>query len=118
MSEAEVSVAVAIGDHNFSDLKEFALGVPEPKMTAPSAQPLPTIPELPHKSAHSLAHILNPVTHPNDHISATPTPVLHDAESIHSSAFKADASSMDTTSSDIMSIDAKSSTAMSICVMS
>ncbi|KAF7972553.1 hypothetical protein HWV62_17764 [Athelia sp. TMB] len=110
LNEPEVSLAVAIGDHNFSDLREFALSSDSGATMAHAASMVEHPSSGP--SAFAIENLLNPVTHDDDD-EATNLPTLipdhDDTKSMQSVSFEADVSSMDATSADIMSINAPSS---------
>ncbi|KAF7967018.1 hypothetical protein HWV62_36215, partial [Athelia sp. TMB] len=107
LNEPEISLAIGIGDHNFPDLKQFALG------SDPGTSVIQMAPSTEQKSSDSsafaLSNILNPVTH-TDQIPTTPAVIPYDDTGFTGSTpFEADVSSMDTTSVDIISINATSS---------
>lgn len=122
VDEPDISEAVAFGDHNFTDLKEFAL---HSAGAAPSSNPphgsnmsADPVCAASHQSAHSLSHILNPTTHHNksEPISSSDSnPLPYDSVSLYSSIYGADTSSMDVSSFNGTPVEAPLSPALSIC---
>lgn len=112
IDELDVSQAVALGDHNFTDIKEFALHVDAAPYSelAHGSDPsgcddmkTDAVYDAQHQSVHSPSHILNLATHHNKYESLSspePTPPAYDSASLYSSIYGTDISSVDLSSLD------------------